>query len=309
MRVIGDAWSIRSSRIARLAAPLLLCTSAPPAPTPRPEASIGKLAASLHEEGITLPDSLQAALRDAWDVGWREQAAEIDALDRQLADGDDGDDETTLDLQQLFKDSANATEFTAVQRVDSARSVARDLLRFWRFSTPRSDRLKARLDEIDDEDLSELVSSESVSRDEALKQRRRQLARHAAAGAVEYRIFGEVIARDTAVLDALPDVEMKTFIEACTALGATFNLTGFAAQLDETEAEQEAQQQAEQEEAREFLRQFGVNDEDLNRTMNAEKERLREDIRNIDPQNALAEESEDERTSPCAAVPSLPHAH
>ena len=62
-------------------------------------------------------------------------------------------------------------------------------------------------------DLKEELGAENITNAQARTERRRQLMRHAAAGAVEYRIFGEVLSRDEAVLDALLDAPQLDVIQ------------------------------------------------------------------------------------------------
>ena len=76
-----------------------------------------------------------------------------------------------------------------------------------------------------------------------MRQRRRQLQRHAAAGAVEYRIFGEVLSRDDSLLDALPEAAVQPVTEVWRQLGGLANITGWAedmtAEMEEVDAEAE----------------------------------------------------------------------
>lgn len=104
-----------------------------------------------------------------------------------------------------------------------ARDVTQSLMHFWRTATPRNDNL--------DSYVRDEVARGTMTRAVALAERRRQLTRHAEAGLVEYRIFGEVLSRDAMVLDLLPHAGQVSLESAWRQLGAVGNRTGFAAQL------------------------------------------------------------------------------
>ena len=169
--------------------------------------------------GLELGNTVEQRLRLAWQDAWEEQIKDIDELS-------EASPQQELDLQQLLKDSENVTlsderagttgEQALRADLTRARAVTRELMRFWRFSTTRTDQFLAELEgELDSEELAELSGSTgNVTEEEARQQRRRLLQRHQAAGVVEYRIFGEVLARDEVLLDALPGVELQTFQDA-----------------------------------------------------------------------------------------------
>ena len=164
---------------------------------------------------------LHSQLRQVWEQGWREQLREIEDLNDRLdhVDGHDGKS-SGLDLVTLWQESANVTDRAA--RITRARHLTQDLMRFWRFATPANDHLDPRTtSEMEREPMSHAV---------ALTERRRQLVRHAKAGLVEYRIFGEVLARDDGVLDSLPSTELASLEDVWRQLGAISNVTGLAAQ-------------------------------------------------------------------------------
>lgn len=197
-------------------APLLLCTSVPP--LPKPELTIDVITSTSLRDQVDVTPALEEKLKEAWLVGWQEQADEIAKLSSMSED-----DSPTLDLQQLWKDTDNSTEASTDERRQGARSVARELMRFWRYSTPRTDNLNDRLQQYD----VNIPEEDTVTGEAALKERRRQLMRHAAAGVVEYRIFGEVLSRNDAVLDALPDAGLVPFEDVWRQLGGLANLTGW----------------------------------------------------------------------------------
>jgi hypothetical protein len=205
----------------RTAAPLLLCTVAPPAPD---LSSIRDLEQEVGSNlGLGLGPTVGQRLRIAWEAGWEEQANEIEALANDVAV-----EEPPLDLKQLLKDSENITDSSDAQRLERARAVLRELMRFWRYSTRRTD-LASDSGSVDPDDLEGLYfSGENVTAEDARRQRRRLLQRHRDAGVVEYRIFGEVLARDDALLDALPGAELRTYQQAWRQLGGLTNLTGWA---------------------------------------------------------------------------------
>jgi len=120
-------------------APLLLCASVPP--VPRPELVVDKLIPELSANaGLELGDTVEQRLRLAWQDAWEEQIKDIDELSEASA-------EQELDLQQLLKDSENVTHSTGEQApgadLTRARAVTRELMRFWRFSTTRTDQFLA----------------------------------------------------------------------------------------------------------------------------------------------------------------------
>lgn len=209
-------------------APLLLCAAAPP--TPKPDATINQLSSSLQAElgaTISIDSALEERLRAVWQRSWDEQAAEIKGL-TEITDADDESD--TLDLRRLWESSDNSSSVDALTR---ARSVMRDLTRFWRYSTPRTD-IIASLSEneregfLEDAGIMGVGPGENITRDDALRRRRRQLERHAAAGTVEYRLFGDAIARDDALLDAIPQAGLVTLEGAWRQLGGLANISGWA---------------------------------------------------------------------------------
>ena len=238
--------------------PLLFCASVPP--VPQPERVVDKLILKLSATaGLDLGSTVEQRIRLAWQDAWEEQAKDIDELEAA-----DLSSRRRLDLQQLLTDSENVTlsderagttgEQALRADLTRARAVTRDLMRFWRFSTTQTDQFLSELEgpaadqllaELDPEELGEIVTEE-----EARQQRRRLLLRHQAAGVVEYRIFGEVLARDEVLLDALPGVEQQSFQEAWLQLGGLSNLTGWA---DEWEAEIVEEARADEMEFREEL--------------------------------------------------------
>ena len=275
----------RRPALLRCAAPLLLCASVPP--VPRPELIVDRLIPELSSTaGLVLGETVEQRLRLAWQDAWEEQIRDISELSEKGADQD------TLDLQQLLSDSENATlsdervgtteEQARRDDLTRARAVTRELMRFWRFSTTRTDQFLDTFDgELDEEELEELTQGTNITEEEARRQRRRLLQRHQAAGVVEYRIFGEVLARDEALLDALPGVEPQTFQNAWRQLGGLSNLTGWADQFDDV-AQEEFE---EQEEMERQLRASML--EALNQTIEESEERmavaLRERIMKLAP--------------------------
>ena len=265
----------------RCAAPLLLCASVPP--VPRPELVVDRLIPELSTStGLVLSDTVEQRLRVAWQDAWEEQIKDISELSEKASDSQDADQ---LDLQQLLKDSENVT--LSAERVGGmeeqartrARAVTRELMRFWRFSDTRTD-IDGFDGEFDEEDLVD------VTEEEARRQRRRLLQRHQAAGVVEYRIFGEVLARDEMLLDALPGVEPQTFQEAWIQLGGLANLTGWADQFDDAAGEDMQEQE-------EMMRQMKASTlEALNQTIEESEENmavaLRERIMELAPDTSNA---------------------
>ena len=235
--------------------PLLLCASVPP--VPQPERVVDKLIPKLSATaGLDLGSTVEQRIRLAWQDAWEEQAKDIDELEAA-----DLSSRRRLDLQQLLTDSENVTlsderagttgEQALRADLTRARAVTRDLMRFWRFSTTQTDEfLSVPEGPAADQLLAELDPSKIVTEEEARRQRRRLLLRHQAAGVVEYRIFGEVLARDEVLLDALPGVEQQSFQEAWLQLGGLSNLTGWA---DELEAEIMEESRAEAMEMQEEL--------------------------------------------------------
>ena len=263
-------------------APLLLCAIVPP--VPRPELVIDELIPELSTTaGLELGNTVEERLRLAWQDAWEEQIKDIDELCEASA-------EQELDLQQLLKDSENVTlsgeagtTGEQARRADltRARAVTRELMRFWRFSTTRTDQFLAELEgELDAEELAELrQSAGNVTEEEARQQRRRLLQRHQAAGVVEYRIFGEVLARDEVLLDALPGVELQTFQDAWRQLGGLSNLTGWADQF-EAEATEAAAEEAELMEEMKKARLLFIEEVDVNMPLRDRIMELRPDASN-----------------------------
>ena len=187
-------------------------------------------ALSQYSGGGILTDDLIPPLRAAWEDAWSEQLNELASLDAECAalsastaalDAVEADADA-LDLVALWKESENATDLGLPERTARARHVTQVLMRFWRSATPRNDNLEPR--------MREEIVREPMSRAVALAERRRQLRRHAAAGVVEYRIFGEVLSRDAAALGALPHAGLVSLESAWRQLGALSNVTGLAAQ-------------------------------------------------------------------------------
>lgn len=186
-------------------------------------------------------DSLQPKLTNTWKSAWREQCDELSWLDTVLSNSTSTvvatDDEARLDLRALWRASDNSTRGIASpeERVIGARHVTHGIMRYWRFATPRNDENVEKAAQF-------LAGRETMTREVALKERRRQLRRHSAAGCVEYRIFGEVLARDEEVLRSLfpPSsslstasssscaVQLQTLAEAWRQLGGVANRTGWA---------------------------------------------------------------------------------
>ena len=270
-------------------APLLLCAS-----VPRPELVVDKLIPELASTaGLELGNTVEQRLRLAWQDAWEEQIKDIDELS-------EASPQQELDLQQLLKDSENVTlsderagttgEQALRADLTRARAVTRELMRFWRFSTTRTDQFLAELEgELDSEELAELKQSTgNVTEEEARQQRRRLLQRHQAAGVVEYRIFGEVLARDEVLLDALPAVELQTFQDAWRQLGGLSNLTGWA---DQFEAEGEAAAE-EAEWMEDFKKAIEEGDENMNDALRERIMELRPDTSNASLYELEGEELE-----------------
>ena len=269
-------------------APLLLCAS-----VPRPELVVDKLIPELASTaGLELGNTVEQRLRLAWQDAWEEQIKDIDELS-------EASPQQELDLQQLLKDSENVTlsderagttgEQALRADLTRARAVTRELMRFWRFSTTRTDQFLAELEgELDSEELAELSGAGqvpgNVTEEEARQQRRRLLQRHQAAGVVEYRIFGEVLARDEVLLDALPGVELQTFQDAWRQLGGLSNLTGWADQFEAEATEAAAEE--------EWMEEFTQSREESDRYVHELRERIME-LR-PDTSNASLYELEDE---------------
>lgn len=134
--------------------------------------------------------------------------------------------------------------------------------------------------ELDAEELAELrQSAGNVTEEEARQQRRRLLQRHQAAGVVEYRIFGEVLARDEVLLDALPGVELQTFQDAWRQLGGLSNLTRWADQF-EAEATEAAAEEAELMEEMKKARLLFIEEVDVNMPLRDRIMELRPDASN-----------------------------
>ena len=203
----------------RSCTPLLLCAS-PTVYERESESTIDKLVGTLEQRIAMDLTALSTPLRDAWDAGWKEQLQEIADLDATLAadDSSDDNDQPELDLPALWRQSENMTGADAKTTLRTARNVTQQLMKFWRTATPRNDNL--------DDDLREEIGYDLMPRETALRERRRQLRRHAAAGLVEYRIFGEVLSRDEAVLDTLPSAGIATLDSAWRQLGGVANRTG-----------------------------------------------------------------------------------
>ena len=170
-------------------------------------------------------ESLQAPLQKTWQEAWREQEQELAILD-DICQIDA--DQYQLDLRELWRASDNSTHSGVVE----ARDVTQQLMRYWRYATPAND-------DIDEELRADILLRDEMTRESALAERRRQLRRHAAAGCVEYRIFGEVLSRDAAALEAL-DAELQTLWGAWRQLGGVARQTGWAEELEAAIKEQEA---------------------------------------------------------------------
>jgi len=262
----------------RLRATLItLCTSAPP--LPRPDLTVGRLRELLEtSDAPHLDGALEEKLFAAWDAGWREQSIEIEALGRDLT-GTPETEDNALNLRELLEASENKTAASAAERDLAARAVSRKLFRFWRYSAPRADQLdQKKLDEwqVDREKLDEW-QGRNVTREAALRERRRQLMRHAAAGTVEYRIFGDVLARDDALLDALPAARTVTFDGAWRQLGGLANLTGWAQTVEELEDAEEDEMVAFENSLPEGLQKM------LEEQEEQATEEIRQQIRELDP--------------------------
>lgn len=211
--------SMRRGHIARRAAPVLLYMSSP-------SSSIDKLLPALSQLAgdCNISGTLMVPLRAAWEAAWLEQLNEISCLDNES----DSLYNDRLDLVALWRESENATDAGLTARTAQARHVTQALMRFWRCATPRNDLLDPR--------VRAEIEREPMSRAAALVERRRQLQCHAAAGLVEYRIFGEVLSRDVAALHALPYCELVSRESAWRQLGALSNTTGLAAQARRSRA-------------------------------------------------------------------------
>ena len=174
-------------------------------------------------------------MRSTWEAAWQEQQAELRRLEELLSVPNDGDElkseteEERLDLVALWSASQNKSEATSIMwskdsRADSgedgvarARQVTQRLMRYWRTATPRNDNL----------DPYARRGRETMTRNIALAERRRQLRRHVAAGCVEYRIFGEELSRDEQALDALSCAGLETLVGAWTQLGGVARRVGW----------------------------------------------------------------------------------
>jgi hypothetical protein len=241
MRLVGGLPGARSPCPLLRITPLLLCAP----PTPRPDLTIDVITATSLRERFDVPPPLEVALRQAWQRSWQEQADEIAKLETMDEETMDEDEPPALNLRQLWSDTDNSTEAVLAERRQRARSVAQELMLFWRSSTPRTDKLADKIEEYD------LAFDAGVTAEAALKERRRQLMRHAAAGQVEYRIFGEVLSRDEAVLELLPEAGLVPFEEAWRQLGGFANLTGW---LEDDDFEDELS---------EALRDISASDDDM----------------------------------------------
>ena len=211
----------------RFTTPLLLCASISTdtidelVPT-----LVKKYGATNHLCGL---EALQAPLEHAWQTAWREQKEELASLDHVALE--DASESQRLDLRGLWRASDNSTH----GGVEQARCVTRRLMTYWRHATPRND-------DIDEELRSDILLRETMTRETALAERRRQLRRHADAGCVEYRIFGEVLSRDAAALNAL-DAELETLSGAWRQLGGVARRTGWAETLEAAMDERKAARQ------------------------------------------------------------------
>ena len=165
----------------------------------------------------------------------------------------DPDISLALDLQALVDKSANKTKgLSPSERRAKAREVAQDLMRFWRFSTgiEDSDLPTDFINDAGDLTVENFQETASAVNNVTLAKRRRELTRHAKAGVVEYRIFGEILSRDASTLDELC-IEQASYLQVWKQIGGFFNFSGWADGLEidgsaqspeEAEAEMAAQE-------------------------------------------------------------------
>ena len=194
---------------------------------------------SRHQPLYELFEALEEPLRNTWKAAWNEQEHELAKLDVLLSGTSsaagqiaENNEDARLDLRDLWRASNNVTDgdISPEKRTANARRVTQRLMRFWRSATPQN------------EDVDELARGgrETITREVALAERRRQLRRHAAAGCVEYRIFGEVLGRDDAALGALLSRsnasvgQPETLEGAWVQLGGVASRTGWAREIETT---------------------------------------------------------------------------
>ena len=167
-------------------------------------------------------DGVRRAMQLAWEAGWDEQESEIADLTLQAAsERDTGDggieiaptpaaslNATRLDVRTLWRMSENASATTTTTTTTTTRDAQRargraltaELFSFWRTATSSMTEAKmaerlfyyeratgARAWSANVPNVSSAATARAVRRE-----RLRLLNRHRSAGAVEYRIFGEV---------------------------------------------------------------------------------------------------------------------